>query len=119
MEFTSESSGTTLILTVAGRLSSAMADVFEHQVGLALDHKPAVLLVDFAGLEFITSAGLRILILALKRAKAEGRQIHLCGLSEPVHEVFEVSGLVQIFPIHPGRAAALAALETGGGFPAR
>ncbi len=113
MKFASEIHGTTLVLTVSGRLSSAVADVFEHQIAQALDHKPLVLLVDFSGLEFITSAGLRILILALKRAKAEGRQIHLCGLSEPVHEVFQVSGLVQIFPIHPGPAEALAALEAG------
>ena len=110
MEFTSERSGTTLVLTVSGRLSSAMADAFELQVAQALDTRPAVLVVDCTGLEFITSAGLRILILALKRARGEGRQIHLCGLSEPVREVFEVSGLVQIFPIHPGRAEALAAL---------
>jgi len=115
MHFTSEPCGTTLVLTVSGRLSSAVADVFEHQVGQALDHKPAVLLVDFSGLEFITSAGLRILILALKRARAEGRQIHLCGLSEPVHEVFQVSGLVQIFPIHPDRAAAMAAVAAEAG----
>jgi len=101
----------TLIVTVSGRLSSAVADRFKDQLMAELDQTPAALVVDLSELKFITSTGLRTLILAAKRARGDGYPIHLCGMAETIHEVFEVSGLLRVFAVHPSLAAGMAAVE--------
>jgi anti-anti-sigma factor len=103
--------GGTVIVTVSGRLSSAVADQFQDQLMAELDRTPAALVVDFSDLRFITSTGLRTLIVAAKRAHGEGYRIHLCGMSETIFEVFEVSGLLRIFTVHPSLEAGLAAVD--------
>lgn len=99
-----------VIVTVSGRLSSAGADQFQEQLMAGLHDKPKALLVDFSGLKFITSAGLRALIIAAKWGSADGYHVHLCGMTETIREVFEVSGLLRIFKVHPSVDVGLAAL---------
>ncbi|CAA7624685.1 Anti-sigma factor antagonist [Candidatus Terasakiella magnetica] len=103
----------TVIVTVSGRLSSAVADLFQDQLLAELEETPTALVVDFSGLRFITSAGLRTLIIAAKRARNDGYHVHLCGMADTIHEVFEVSGLLRIFVVHPSLEAGLAAAERG------
>ncbi len=99
------------IVTVSGRLSSAMADQFQDRLMAELDDNPKALVVDFADLRFITSSGLRTLIVAAKRGSTDGYRVHLCGMAQAIHEVFEVSGLLRIFVIHPSLDAAMATVE--------
>lgn len=101
--------GAAAVLTLKGRLSSDVADAFHEKLMGVMDGKPGLLVVDMAELTFITSSGLRGLILAAKRSRGEGTAIRLSGLAENVREVFEVSGLVKVFPIHATKAEALAA----------
>lgn len=98
------------IVAVGGRLSSAVADTFQERLMTELDDTPRALVVDFAELKFITSSGLRALIVAAKRANTDGYKIHLCGMAEAIHEVFDVSGLLRIFVVHPSLSEAMAAL---------
>lgn len=98
------------IVAVSGRLSSAMADEFQDRLMAELDDTPRALVVDFAELRFITSSGLRSLIVAAKRANTDGFKIHLCGMADAIHEVFEVSGLLRIFSVHACLEQAMAAV---------
>lgn len=100
-----------VIVTVSGRLSSAVADLFQERLMAELDDKPTALVMDFSGLRFITSTGLRALIVAAKRARSDGYLIHLCGMAEAIREVFEVSGLLRIFVDHPSLEAGMTAME--------
>jgi anti-sigma B factor antagonist len=63
--------------------------------------------VDFAGLTYISSAGLRILLIAAKRSKASGVPLALANLAPAILEVFEVSGFAKLFKIAGDRDAAL------------
>jgi anti-anti-sigma factor len=101
----------TVIVTVSGRLSSAVADQFQDRLMAELDDKPTALVMDFAELKFITSAGLRTLIVAAKQARSDGYHVHLCGMTDSIREVFDVSGLLRIFIVHPSLAAGLAAAQ--------
>ncbi len=101
------------IVTVSGRLSSAMADQFQDRLMAELDDNPKALVVDFADLRFITSSGLRTLIVAAKRGSSEGYRVHLCGMAQAIHEVFEVSGLLRIFVVHSSLDEAMAAVNGG------
>jgi anti-anti-sigma factor len=98
------------VLTPVGRVDSNSAREVEA-VLLPLFDAAAPVLVDFAQLTYISSAGLRVLLLAARRSKATGLPLALAGMSKPVDEVFKISGFAKLFQIHPDRSEALAALE--------
>ena len=66
------------------------------------------LIIDCSALEFISSAGLRSLLLAVKKMKAAGGVIGLAALQPNVKEVFDISGFSALFTIHSTTAEALA-----------
>jgi len=82
---------------VSGCLETAVSGEFSAALEAAAGAKTLVL--DFGGLEFIASSGLRLLVVANKRAQAEGRKIVLRGLNDVVAEVFDVTGLKDVFDI--------------------
>ena len=68
------------------------------------------MVVDCAGMEYISSAGLRVLLVAAKQARAANGQLALATLRDNPREVFDISGFSAIFAIHPSLEQALAAL---------
>lgn len=100
------------VMKPLGRVDSNTARELEAAL-LPLFDGAAPVLVDFEGLTYISSAGLRVLLLAARRSKASGVALALAGMSKPVEEVFAISGFAKLFRILPGRAEALAALKPG------
>lgn len=96
-----------VILNVAGRLDAVSAAEFDRQCGVCADKKPARLLLDFAGLDYISSAGLRSLLSLAKKMKNSGGKLGVCGLKGVVREVVELSGFDQFLPIFDDRPSAL------------
>ena len=80
----------------------------EKLLGL-LKEGPHALIIDFARVDYISSAGLRVLLVAAKQSKAAQCKFALCSLKAQVREVFDISGFGTIITIHPDRASALAA----------
>ncbi|MDZ7374619.1 MAG: STAS domain-containing protein [candidate division KSB1 bacterium] len=78
--------------------------------GSRLLHTAPAVILDFANLEFVDSAGLRQLIALRKQARKTGKAIALARLRPPVREVFEVTRLTREFPIYADLRAALRAL---------
>jgi anti-anti-sigma factor len=98
------------VTSVNGRLDSISSHKLdEHLAAIAPDAR--AVLLDFAGLTYISSAGLRVVLKAAKLARATGASLAVCGLSPQVHEVFDVSGFSTLIPVHADRAAALLALS--------
>ena len=106
-----EKEGDLVILALSGQLDSKTAPELEREVGKALGKTGKALLFDFSELEFVASAGLRIVIMVGKRLAADGGAIALCGLNPSVREVFEISGFAKLFPILADRRAGLAKLS--------
>jgi anti-anti-sigma factor len=102
---------TETILMPAGRLDTAAAPEFERQIIAATQSGGCRLLIDLSDLAYISSAGLRVFLMAAKRLRAEGGRIALCGLQQRVAEVFEISGFTTILPIYADRPTAVAALR--------
>jgi len=73
------------------------------------DGRPIV--VDFAELTYISSAGLRVLLMAAKRSKTSGVPLALSGMAPQVHDVFQVSGFAKLFDIYDASADAVGALS--------
>ncbi len=107
MELKLNWSGETLVAQPVGRLDGESAADFERQITEEIgDHS---LVVDFAELNYISSAGLRVILVLAKALKARECRLDLCCLSHPIQEVFRISGFDQIMNIHQTRKQALAA----------
>jgi len=105
--------GEIAVVAPAGQLDSKAAPEFEKATLGALGRETLHAVLDLGQVDYIASAGLRIVIMAGKRLQAEGGRLVLCGLNPSVRQVFEVAGFVKLFPIHRDRAEAVQALETG------
>jgi anti-anti-sigma factor len=96
--------------TVRGRVDSASAGEMEKSLASAFNAPGQRAVLDLAGLDYISSAGLRVVLMLAKRAKQTGGRLLLCGLSASVREVFEISGFLKIIEVVKDVTAASAAL---------
>jgi anti-anti-sigma factor len=87
------------VLRPLGRLDSAQAPELEATVRALLDGGAKALVFDLSKLAYISSAGLRVVLLAGKQLRASGGKLVLCGVSGLVLEVFEMSGFLTLFPV--------------------
>lgn len=109
MQIDEETRGAALLLTASGRLDSNTAAVLEAVLPARVQANAATVL-NLAGVPYVSSAGLRVLLIGAKAAKAAGHKLVLAGLSESVREVFDISGFSTIFNIETDVDSALAAL---------
>ncbi len=99
-----------VVLLPGGRLDSNTAEAFEQTVMGKIEGGESRLVIDFSELDYISSAGLRVLLMAAKRIKSEQGAMALCGLKSHIREVFEISGFLPILTIVDDRATALEAV---------
>lgn len=113
MELTERMDGPVRIVTVNGRIDQGSAAAFQSLLQPWLDAckaGAAPLLLDFAGVDYISSVGLRVLMLAAKQVKGQQGKIAIAALVPVVEEVFQVSRFNLVFKVYPDSAAAVAAL---------
>lgn len=90
----------TVTLEVSGHLNTATARELEREVDEVLSGDPSVSLTfDFTGLDYISSAGLRVLMGAYKTLTAAGGSLKVTNPCDGVREVFDITGLVDILDI--------------------
>lgn len=109
MDIALEQVGSTKLVGLNGRLDGTTSVALDAPLTAAIASAPATI-IDMGGLDYVSSAGLRILLKAAKQAKARQVKLVLCALHPNVREVFDISGFSTIFAIQPDRAAALATL---------
>jgi anti-anti-sigma factor len=96
-----------VVVAPTGRIDSTTSDRLErHLAGLVSAGERRVV-VDFAGVEYISSAGLRVMLALAKRLKDARGAVALCGMGEPVRQVFSLAGFLPLFAIEPSRDAAV------------
>ena len=109
MEVGEEKCGKVLVLLPIGQVNSANARAFESVVMDRISGGEQHVVVDFSRLDFISSAGIRVFLLAAKALRAVNGTLVLCAMKNHVQEVFRVSGCYRIIPIEESRRAALLA----------
>ena len=92
-----EKTGEKMIVQVAGRLDTTTAPEFEHKVKENIDGVKE-LDIDFADLEYISSAGLRVLLSAQKIMNEQG-SMSITGANDTVKEIFDITGFSDILDI--------------------
>ena len=111
MEITEHKAADIVTLVVSGRLDTTTANAFQDRVLAHIESGARRIAIDLAGLEYISSAGLRVFILAAKRLDGAQGRIALCTLTEAVREVFDIAGFIPIFAIYDSHREALEGLR--------
>jgi anti-anti-sigma factor len=98
IQLTEETKADWCIVAVTGRADAESADDLETALKAALAKNDKVA-ADLAGLDYISSAGLRALIQAARAAQSQGGQLAICSPTASVRKVFDMSGLHQLLAI--------------------
>ena len=96
-----------LLIEVAGRVDSTTADQLGKALNDAIDAGQNQIVLDLSKVEYMSSAGLRELVSALKRLQRGRGDLRLAALSERVEEVLELAGLDEIFKIYDTQVEAV------------
>jgi len=112
VQFQSRHFGSIAVATPAGRLDHSAAAEFEQSMlPLAGDKQTSGLVMDFAAVDYISSVGLRVLMLTAKAARARKARIAAVALQPIVAEVFAISRFDSVFEMFPTERDALPAMS--------
>ena len=103
-----EHEGDVLILIPVGRIDSSNAPLFERILKDRIDDGESQIVVDFAQLSFISSSGMRVLLIgakSIRTASGTGKLV-LCNMRDSIREIFSISGFDTIIPVVKDRSAA-------------
>lgn len=110
MQINERRTGEIVTLSLSGKLDTTTAKTFEQSVLAQIESGRRRLVIDLAGLDYISSAGLRVFVVAGKRLHADGKLV-LCALKEPVKEVFDIAGFSSIFAVYGSHDEAITNLQ--------
>lgn len=106
-----------LVLHSQGRLDATTSSLFEKEITTALESGRTQIVADFLSVEYLSSAGLRVLLAAMKaiNQKKEGGQsgFALANLSREAAEIVKMAGFNRVFPIFDTVDEAVTALKAG------
>ena len=96
-----------IIVSVRGRLDAVTAPELEKTISKYADSDKSKIILDFNELEYISSAGLRVVLVTAKMMKTKQGELLVSGLKDTVKDVFELSGFYTIIKIFDTVEAAL------------
>jgi anti-anti-sigma factor len=111
MDIVEEREGDVLVLVPVGRLDTTTSRDFEKRLLELVNGGNIHYVIDFARLEYVSSAGLRVLVMLGKRLPGLSGSLVLATLSPQVREVFDIAGFTRVFQIVADRKQALAETE--------
>jgi stage II sporulation protein AA (anti-sigma F factor antagonist) len=110
MRIGEEKDGRVLVIALEGRVDSVSSGELERLVVSRIDAGEKRLVLDLSGVEYISSAGLRVLLMAAKRLKEPPGGLVLCGMGPNVRTVLDLAGFLPLFTVEARREQALARL---------
>lgn len=102
--------GTARVVAPVGRIDTTTSAAVEDTLRTIVNAGGRELVVDLERVDYISSAGLRVFLVLAKRLRTERGRLVLCGLPEPVRQVFHLAGFIPLFEIERTREAAVARL---------
>jgi anti-sigma B factor antagonist len=108
VEILEGSVGEVTVLQVRGRVDSTTAPRLRERLEGALG-RPGGVVLDLRDVDYVSSAGFRVLLLAAKRADGQGTRLVLSGVAGKVHQLFDLGGFLDLFLIVGSRDDAVAA----------
>jgi stage II sporulation protein AA (anti-sigma F factor antagonist) len=111
MEISKSKDGDVGVLAPAGAIDTRGAMDFEREVMQMLDQGTRFFVIDLGKVELITSSGIRVLVMLTRSLKSRDGELVLCGITEQVRMIFDISGLLQHFTICATQPDAVAHLS--------
>jgi anti-anti-sigma factor len=111
MEIAQEQDGDVMIVRLSGRLDSSAVSTAEEGLSAATVGQPPRVAIDMSGLSYISSAGLRVLLVLAKSVQQREGKLALGGLVANVHEVFALTNFDKVFKIESDLTSAVAAVR--------
>jgi anti-sigma B factor antagonist len=107
MEITVTDAGGVKVIRIEGHLDTQTSADAQAQLAQLIDQGATKLVVNFEKLEYISSAGLRVLLATAKQLKGNSGELRVCSLNEVVQEVFDISGFTTILTVTKTEPEAL------------
>jgi anti-sigma B factor antagonist len=113
MEITLGMSGTIPVLSLSGRLDAITSPILEERLKPLLDDPTSAkhLILDGTGLSYVSSAGLRVFLMAQRQLAARDGNLAFAALTRQVLELFQLAGLQELFVIEATVDATAARLS--------
>jgi murein peptide amidase A len=111
MEIIEVPTGLALKLQLLGRLDMATSAPVQEKLVSLVNKGHNRLALDFSNLEYISSAGLRVLLTLLKKVKSSNGKVVIFGFKDHIKRIFEIAGFTALFPMYPTEAEALTAFR--------
>ena len=95
------------VLAFEGRLDTQTSPDAQQRLTRLIEEGETKILVNLEKLDYISSAGLRVLLVVAKQLRTTDGELRICNLNEVVKEVFDISGFDRILPISASESEAL------------
>lgn len=107
MEVQVEEKDEVVVFRISGRLDAASSPQLEKKISSIIDSGHFRILLDLANVEYLSSAGMRLMLSISKRLKNIEGKIVACSLNDEVMDVIRMAGFDQVLEVYPTEAAAL------------
>ena len=107
MDFTVDDLGDVRTVRIAGNLDTQTSQGAQEQLMQLIDNGATKILIDFEELNYISSSGLRVLLVAAQQLADTSGQLRICSPNTMVREVFDTAGFSEIFSVYSSQAEAL------------
>lgn len=97
------------VITIAGSMDAVTVNDFDTEWKKAIEDGAQKIIVEMSGVEYISSAGLRGILMLAKSAKAQSIKLAFAGMQSMVSDMFKLSGFYAILTTYPDKDAAIAA----------
>lgn len=95
------------VVAIEGRLDTTNYNELETEMDQLFKNNNYNIIFDLVDLQYVSSSGLRVMLMTLKRVTAAGGKFILCNMQEGIKEIFEISGFTTIFTIDSNLEDAL------------
>ena len=96
------------IIDLQGEINAFAEDALNAAYGEAADEGRRAVLLNFAGVDYINSTGIALIVGLMAQARKSGRRLLTCGLSEHYVEVFQITRLADFMDLFPDEESAVA-----------
>ena len=100
-----------LIAKAEGRVDGSNAREFQDALTAAIGESDRIVVLDLEQLSYISSAGLRVILLTAKNLEQKQAKFAICSLSDSISEVFRVSGFDKVIPVRNTQEEAISAIS--------
>lgn len=111
MQITTTNEAGASVIRVEGSMDAISVAEFDAEWKKVIEEGGTRVVVEMSGLEYISSAGLRGILMLAKTTKMKGVALAFAGMRDMVSDMFKLSGFLTILSVHPDVPSALAALK--------